>query len=84
MQVYYRQPTIENTQFSALKNTKIFHSFSIDRQNESPLFVRTLVSSVYKSFLTDRSKINSDQKWLFFALSVYPYFATTPFKMEGN
>jgi len=53
-------------------------------------FVRNLRSSVwdvFKNFLiidaTDRRKISSDQKWLFIAVSLYPFqfFANTPFKL---
>ena len=35
------------------------------------------------SYATDTSKISSDQKRLFFAVSLYPlsFFANTPFKM---
>ena len=35
---------------------------------------------------TDRSKISSDQKRFFIALSLYPlsFFANTPFKMENK
>ena len=59
-------------------------------------FVWTLRSSawvVFNNFLlldvTDRSKISSDQKRLFFAVSQYllSFFANTPFKMffkSGN
>ena len=52
-------------------------------------FVRTLRSSVlvvFNNFLlidaTDRSKISSDQKRFFIAISLYPlsFFANTPFK----
>ena len=52
-------------------------------------FVWTLRSSVkvvYNNFLlidaTDRNRISSDQKRLFFAVSLYPlsFFANTPFK----
>ena len=52
-------------------------------------FVWTMRSSVwvvFNNFLlidaTDRSKISSDQKRLFFAVSLYPlsFFANTPFK----
>ena len=52
-------------------------------------FVWTLRSSViFNNFLlidaTDRSKISSDQKRLFFAVSLYPlsFFANTPFKAK--
>ena len=54
-------------------------------------FVWTLRSSVkvvYNNFLlidaTDRNKIRSDQKRLFFDVSLYPlsFFANTPFKDE--
>ena len=54
-------------------------------------FVRTLRSSVlvvFNNFLlidaTARSKISSDQKRFFIALSLYPlsFFANTPFKSE--
>ena len=53
-------------------------------------FVWTLRSSawvVFNNFLlkdaTDRSKISSDQKRLFFAVSLYPllFLANTPFKL---
>ena len=55
-------------------------------------FVRTLRSSVlvvFNNFLlidaTDRSKIGSDQKRLFIALSLYPlFFANTLFKVKSN
>ena len=47
--------------------------------------LRSLVWIVFNNFLlidaTDRSKISSDQKRLFFALRLYPlsFFASTPF-----
>ena len=56
-------------------------------------FVRMIRSSVivfFNNFLlidaTDRSKISSDQKRLFFAVSLYPssFFANTPFKGENE
>ena len=56
-------------------------------------FVWTLRSSVlvvFNIFLlidaTDRSKISSDQKGFFIALSLYPlsFFANTPFKYTFN
>ena len=49
--------------------------------------LRSLVWVVFNNFLlidpTDRTKISSDQKRLFFALSLYPlsFFANTPFNM---
>ena len=49
--------------------------------------LRSLVWVVFNNFLlidaTDRSKISSDQKRLFFALSLYPlsFFPNTPFKV---
>ena len=55
-------------------------------------FVWTLRSSVWIVFnnillidATDRSKISSDTKWLFFAVSLYPhsFFANTPFKFKN-
>ena len=56
-----------------------------------PQFVWALRSSVWDVFInfllidaTDRSKISSDQKRFFIALSLYPlsFFANTPFKDE--
>jgi len=53
-------------------------------------FVWTLSYSVFNNFLlidtTDRSKISSDQKRYFIALSLYPisFFANTPFKGDGG
>ena len=56
-------------------------------------FVWTLRSSelvVFNNFLlidaTDRSKISSDQKRFFIALSLYPlsFFANTPFKRNPS
>ena len=51
-------------------------------------FVWTLGSSAWVGFnnfllinVTDRSKISSDQKRLFFAISLNPLFANTPFKV---
>ena len=50
--------------------------------------IRSLVWVVFNNFLlidaTDRSKISSDQKRLFFAVSLYPlsFFANTLFKKE--
>ena len=50
--------------------------------------LRSLAWVVFNNFLlidaTDRSKISSDQKRLFFALRLYPlsFFASTPFKVE--
>ena len=47
------------------------------------------VWDVFNNFLlidaTDRSKISSDQKLLFFAVSLYPLsiFANTPFKLQS-
>jgi len=55
-------------------------------------FVWTLRSSVWDVFnnfllidATDRSKISSDQKRLYIALSLYPlsFFANTPFNLIG-
>ena len=49
--------------------------------------LRSSVWIVFNNFLlidaTDRSKISSDQKRLFFAVSLYPlsFFANTPFNM---
>ena len=44
--------------------------------------------SVFNNFLlidaTDRSKISSDQKLLFFAVSPFSFFANTLFKKEGH
>ena len=51
--------------------------------------LRSLVFVVFYNFLlidaTDRSKISSDQKRFFIALSLYPlsFFANTPFKACG-
>ena len=56
-----------------------------------PQFVWTLRSSVWDVFInfllidaTDRSKISSDEKRFFIALSLYPlsFFANTPFKLK--
>ena len=56
---------------------------------ELPQFVWALRSSVWDVFInflpidaTDRSKISSDKKRFFIALSLYPFsfFANTPFK----
>ena len=56
-----------------------------------PQFVWALRSSVWDVFIgfllidaTDKSKISSDQKRLFIALSLYPlsFFANTPFKQS--
>ena len=50
--------------------------------------LRSSVLVVFNSFLltdaTDKSKISSDQKRFFIALSLYPlsFFANTPFKLE--
>ena len=50
--------------------------------------LRSSVWDVFNNFLlidaTDRSKISSDQKRFFIALSLYPlsFFANTPFKFE--
>ena len=51
--------------------------------------LRSSVWVVFNHFLlidaTDRSKISSDRKRLFFALRLYPlsFFASTPFKVQG-
>ena len=51
--------------------------------------LRSLAWVVLNNFLlidaTDRSKISSDQKRLFFAVSLYPllFFANTPFKLNN-
>ena len=50
--------------------------------------LRSSVWIVFNNFLlidaTDRIKISSDQKRLFFALRLYPlsFFASTPFKLQ--
>ena len=58
-----------------------------------PQFVwalRSWVRNVFVNFLhidaTDRSKISTDQKRFFIALSLYPlsFFANTPFKLNNN
>ena len=73
----------------------ILNWFVYDQSWMLPLseFVRTLRSSVlvvFNNFLlidaTDRSKISSDQKRFFIALSLYPlsFFANTPFNKHEN
>ena len=61
------------------------------RMFQLPQFVWALRSSVWDVFInfllldaTDRSKISSDQKRFFIALSLYPlsFFANTPFKVR--
>ena len=67
----------------------IWFFYNISRMFQLPQFGWTLRSSVWDVFnnflhidATDRSKISSDQKPLFIALSLYPlsFFANTPFK----
>ena len=54
--------------------------------SEFVLTIRSAVLVVFNNFVprhaTDRSKISSDQKRLFFAVSLYPFhfFAKSPFK----
>ena len=56
--------------------------------SEFVLTIRSAVLVVFNNFVprhaTDRSKISSDQKRFFIALSLYPllFFANTPFKVE--
>ena len=67
----------------------IWFFYGLSRMFQLPQFVLALRSSVWDVFInfllidaTDRSKIGSDQKRFFIALSLYPlsFFANTPFK----
>ena len=67
----------------------IWFFYGLSRMFQRPQFVWALRSSVWDGFInfllidaTDRSKISSDQKRFFIALSLYPlsFFANTPFK----
>ena len=75
-----------NTWIICLKFNWFFYDLS--RMLQLSEFVWALRSSVYVVFnnfllidATDRSKINSDQKRLYFAVSLYPlsFFTYTPF-----
>ena len=63
--------------------------YGLSRMFQFPQFVLALRSSVWDVFInfllidaTDRSKISSDKRRFFIALSLYPlsFFANTPFK----
>ena len=64
----------------------IYDLSEILQLNEFAWTIRSSVCVFFNPFLlkdaTDRSKISSDQKRLFFAVSLYPlsFFANTPFK----
>ena len=71
----------------------IWFFYSLSRMFQLPQFVCALRSSVWDVFIncllidaTDRSKISSDQKRFFIALSLYPlsFFANTPCKYCYN
>ena len=68
----------------------IWYFYGLSRMLQLPQFVWALRSSVWGVFInfllidaTDRSKISSDQKRFFIALSLYPlsFFANTPFNI---
>ena len=70
----------------------IWFFYGLSRMFQLPQFVWALRSSVWDVFInflligaTDRSKISSDQKRFFIALSLYPlsFFANTPFKAKS-
>ena len=71
----------------------IWFCYGLSRLFQLPQFVWALRSSVWDVFInfllidaTDRSKITSDQKRFFIALSLYPlsFFVNTPFKMNSE
>ena len=68
-----------------------WYFYGLSRMFQLPQFVWALRSSVWDVFInfllidaTDKSKISSDQKRFFIALSLYPlsFFANTPFKVN--
>ena len=70
----------------------IWFCYGLSRMFQLPQFVLALRSSVWDVFInfllieaTDRIKIRSDQKRLFFAVSLYPlsFFTNTPFNFPG-
>ena len=69
----------------------IWFFYGLSRMFQLPQFVWALRSSVWDVFINillidaiDRSKISSDQKRFFIALSLYPlsFFANTPFNFD--
>ena len=71
-----------------LKLNRFFYGLScMLHRSEFVWILRSSVLVVFNNFLlidaTDRSKIRSDQKRFFIALSLYPlsFFANTPFKV---
>ena len=74
-----------NTWYIELNNNYCQVKVFVCRLNPCPLKIRSSVWDVFNNFLlinaTDGSKISSDQKRFFIALSLYPlsFFANTPF-----
>ena len=69
-----------------------WYFYGLSRMFQLPQFVWALRSSVWDVFINillidaiDRSKISSDQKRFFIALSLHPllFFVNTPFKESG-